>query len=827
MPFLQFEHEDGSKLLLRLSEPRLTADLQQDMTEKQDVRFSPEGMRLIAHDLKHSPEESPCFFSWQRWEILFESNRSLKNITLLLNGLLVLVSDKPSSSLFGSFVLQGAIGYSDLELVIEEEQQIFSLALEVFPQKLRYKTDFRDMLEDLHRFLYGLAFAEMRRTYVLLDTDVSRASSLSSWIVQLRTLMQDVDRALNRILQQPNRRRKTGQQVLPVRKVRQSPPNLASWIGIHPQYLEPDVGQGWFVKEGIRLSHLPTKERALSYDTAENRFIVWAIRQMKDRLDRWENVLSPRQKNKDVRVSWMIDLKRFKRRLKQKLAHPYLQDIGSFWQQQQLSTVLMMGPGYREFYKRFLLLQKGLSLSDSGIFQMDIKEIHTLYEYWCLLRVIQLLQEIPDYELLSQSIIVQQPDQLFVKLRKGEDSQVVFRHKKYQTHVRLWFNRTFGEGDSYTFKQIPDMVLEIEKAGYEQAFRYLIEVKYQFDRGSRAYPRTKVPYGPPLEAIAQLHRYRDAIVSQKESHVTHQSAWKIIGGIVLFPFPDPEDDFVQHPFYQSLAKVDIGAIPLHPGPYHTHELLRSWLHRRIDFSPEALYEQVIEYDRREQQERIEDMHTAMLILVLPADLYEDGAARQKIHLMRNQYCWFEPDSDLPDSCQDLGFFAPHLKKIVAFARNVQTRSVSADWLISKGLSPELLGETPTFRWFEWSQLEGCSIPFANFPSTQYFYTSRYGFDLARQSRRNTPLWMPSYLWFRVWQEIRKLSDKIEILPPSEDKVLQLSFVWKRYRFHVQESDSQESMLIQHGSGFSVRWKLSDPLRELLTDFYRKTRRKKT
>ncbi|MEM7372333.1 MAG: DUF2357 domain-containing protein [Bacteroidota bacterium] len=826
MPFLRFTDTDGNRLNLRLTEARLPSQIREALAAGYPTRFLPHGMQLEAHDLPIPPEQAPCFFSWQRWELLFESAIPRNHIQFFLNGLPILTSSRPSSNLFGSFVLQDAIGYSELELVVDNGQRLFSLELEVFPQKLRYKTDFQEMLGDLQRYLCGLAFDEMKRTASLLETDETQMPTLSSWIGQLRGLMKGLEQSLLRIVQQPNRTRTSERHILPIRKVQELPRDVASWLAKHPQYVEQESGAGWLTGQGFRVNHLPVKDKTLSYDTAENRFVLWAIKQILDRLDHWESLFVRHASNR-VQPLWAIELGRFRRRLIQMQAQPFFRHTGHFWPAHQLSTVLMMGPGYREFYKRFLLLKKGLSLSDAGIFQLDLKNTSTLYEYWCLLTLVQMLKELPGYELIGQDVVTQQADQLVIRLQKGERSQLIFRHSLSQTHLRLWYNRTFGEGDSFTFRQIPDIVLEVEKPGYTQAFRYVIEVKYQFDRGNGAYPRTAVPHGPPLEAISQLHRYRDAIISQEEAHLTHRSAWKLMGGIVLFPFPDTEDEFVPHPFYQSLAKVEIGAIPLHPGPYHAHTLLRNWLHRLIEYSPEALYEQVVDYNRTEQQARIDEIETPMLILPLPHAMELDTAEREKVKMMREQLRWFFPESEELGHYRDVGFFAPHLNKIVAFARDIRSRTVSDSRLSAEGIPASLLEEETDYRLLEWTNLEGCAIPFPDFPAIAFFPTNRFSFELARLNRSASPLRLNSYLWIRAWQEIHKHCKNISWLSSIPAEELRLTFVWKRVRFVCEQRDNQEQLVLSHRTGHHCFWRPSEPLVEILSAFYRKTRRKKT
>ena len=105
------------------------------------------------------------------------------------------------------------------------------------------------------------------------------------------------------------------------------------------------------------------------------------------------------------------------------LEQSLFKDVGVFYHRQGLSTVLNRAPGYRELYQIYLLLKKGLTITDEPIFRMDYKELTTLYEYWCYIQVIKYFREHTNYELRSQNFIQFTHDQFSVRLKKGESSK--------------------------------------------------------------------------------------------------------------------------------------------------------------------------------------------------------------------------------------------------------------------------------------------------------------------------------------------------------------------------------------------------------------------
>jgi hypothetical protein len=66
----------------------------------------------------------------------------------------------------------------------------------------------------------------------------------------------------------------------------------------------------------------------------------------------------------------------------------------------------------------------------------------------------------------------------------------------------------------------------------------------------------------PIDAINQLHRYRDAIVLAGEHG---QLARVVVRGVALFPLSEAASaDYLSHRLYESLNTLGIGALPFLP-----------------------------------------------------------------------------------------------------------------------------------------------------------------------------------------------------------------------------------------------------------------------
>ncbi|MEL6651654.1 MAG: nuclease domain-containing protein, partial [Bacteroidota bacterium] len=359
---------------------------------------------------------------------------------------------------------------------------------------------------------------------------------------------------------------------------------------------------------------------------------------------------------------------------------------------------------------------------------------------------LQLLREDPRYELADQGLVQIKHDGLRLRLLQGEASEIRFRQVESGQQISLWYNRSFAEGDTYTFTQTPDLFLEFHKQGYEQAFRYVIDAKYRFERG----PASEVAqYGPPRDAIAQLHRYRDAILSQKTRKEGHQAALKTLGGVVLFPYPKPEADFRTHRFYQSYLEVGIGAIPLHPRPGAEHVLLRHFLDRLLDRPAEALYEEVIEYERTDQRQAIAEMEASVLVVPLKDDDH---------YVERLQYCLKEQAYWLPwqqgrEGIAYLALYDERERAIIGYGTIKHYELQSQSQLQRQDFPWPLHLRKSVYVGYQWESWRPSFLPCPRLAAGGEMEVKFRALQLAIRDQRPAALQLGSYVWFRMWEEV--------------------------------------------------------------------------
>lgn len=273
--------------------------------------------------------------------------------------------------------------------------------------------------------------------------------------------------------------------------------------------------------------------------------------------------------------------------LNRRMAGSFLSEVECSGESAGLSLVFMMAPGYRDLYKYYLMLERGLNLT-GDVFHLSVKDLAQLYEYWCFIKLNSLLKG--QYLLISQDIIRTEGTKLFTTMVKGGKSSVRYRNPMNGERIVLSYNPS--STGLPTVPQKPDNVLTLTKNsmdGGDLTYKYIFDAKYKMDpvvEGSDYYNCVSHQPGPKEEDINTMHRYRDAIVSEGNHDFYERT---MFGAYVLFPY-DREEEYRSHKFYRSIDDVNIGGLPFLPS---ATKLVSEKLDELIAQSPETAFEQSI------------------------------------------------------------------------------------------------------------------------------------------------------------------------------------------------------------------------------------------
>lgn len=550
--------------------------------------FSPTENKLILWD--GTTPSFPCFYEQQNYEFLLIQSQTLP-ITFHHDSLSIreAVTPKGEQVLSGILNFKNEVGFTELELR-SRGQRLLSIELEIFPSKMDYKQDYIQLLREVNEQVYNLSFDFLKRTYQSVRIRDTEHQSLSEFFALITHLFQQMETAMDRIHRQPHHKLDKNLERKPAARVKRGSNRNNAYLARHPQYLERDPLQGVLSigAERYQPTHLLDTIKHISYDTAENRFLRWMLERILSKLQQLRDQYSQltRPQNFRSRAYDPVFVKRVEQmisRLEQLLSLEWLQQIAPM-RQMSSSLVLQMAPGYREMYRYYLLLLKGLSIQ-SDLLRLSMKDIAEIYEYWCFLKLNELLSR--KYPLIKQNLIRLNHSGLFVTLGRGQQSRMEYLNPRNQETFVLYYNSLPNRELTPTLPQRPDNVLSLMKrdAGQEKEYSFIFDAKYKLNAAVEGSPYASAYLnpGPQEEDINTMHRYRDAIVHASTGHKYERS---MFGAYVLFPYGD-EEQFREHHFYRSIRKLNVGALPFLP---NATDLVEQFLDELIQDSPEKAYE---------------------------------------------------------------------------------------------------------------------------------------------------------------------------------------------------------------------------------------------
>ena len=476
------------------------------------------------------------------------------------------------SIIFGSMNFKNQVGRTDIKVVYEKgrEEKELSFTTEVLSYKMDYRTDMRNVIRDIEEEFAMLSYSFLKETYLTFNPSDKESTDLIWWQI-FRDCFNNIAEAARLIISNPKRRLQT---VVRYERAERMPFMSA---GLENEYEE-------FKNNPAHLYR--TEEMFLSKDTVENRFLKYALINIADRFRKVRlNVLSV-LKADNIAVRSQIDA--MDEELASLTNDPFFKGIGIFRGFTQDSLVMKQAAGYREIYEKWITLQCGYDLQE-GMMQLEVKDIAELYEIWCFVKVKNMVQHV----LRNQASVYSKGAKIsgdFVKsLIQGEKSEVVFlenEHPDVQL-ASLMYNATtddeerlvdestsrdntdIAETTSKTTEQRPDIVLRLSKNDNKIQYTYLFDAKYRLR--DTTIPKSGGVEVPPVDAINQMHRYRDAI------YYTHANDEKlkreVIGGYVLYPGNLNKEQFRGSYYQRSVDEVNIGAFPLKPGG-HWHRMYK-------------------------------------------------------------------------------------------------------------------------------------------------------------------------------------------------------------------------------------------------------------
>jgi len=169
------------------------------------------------------------------------------------------------------------IGYLDLEILLDNKSFLF-IGLEVFPSKLDYRDDLRQIRKDIENEVRDLAFAVGKLTFHRTQRRRDVRAREVEWLENLRQLFSELAKAFNRIKRAPRYTIYRDEQIRQANRPSCTGATVRRYIRSHAKECVPrENGHFRAFDKSWRIRLLPHERKRLTYDTVENRYIKWAL----------------------------------------------------------------------------------------------------------------------------------------------------------------------------------------------------------------------------------------------------------------------------------------------------------------------------------------------------------------------------------------------------------------------------------------------------------------------------------------------------------------------------------------------------------------------
>jgi len=534
-----------SKIKIRLNESvdSFTVQIAGVDTQTYDQKLSSKFIKII--------ECEPLFFENQDYQILIEKkcDEDIKfwhENAYLRDSVDYVGRDK--RLLMGKLNFASEIGFSDLHILVNGNDYL-ALTIEIFPSKIDYATDYANIMLDVNKEIYNLVFDFLRKTYFGATLRWNEFNSPTEFFAIIDTIFKKFISAVDYIIQRPYHVLYHEDVIVPAHKAKNCSKETIKWLQKNPA--RGEIHDGEYTPEKVLMV-----KKTISYDTFENRLVKYILRVVVRKLSDLLRSYTKLERLTDSYFTSKIEY--MKVEVQRRIDFSFLKDVGNIHTMSSMTLVINMAPGYRDVYKYYLMLLKGISLN-GDIFRISVKDLALLYEYWCFIKISSLLKG--KYQLVKQDFIKISNNGLFVTLKKGRESNITYKNPANNEKFTLSYNSLVG--DLPTLSQKPDNILKLQKIGSQIEYEYVFDAKYRinpaFD-GSN-YAKNYGTPGPEEDDINTMHRYRDSIVHKYSSELRYSR--KIFGAYVLFPYNN-EEEYKNHRFFKSIEEVNVGGLPFLP-----------------------------------------------------------------------------------------------------------------------------------------------------------------------------------------------------------------------------------------------------------------------
>jgi len=499
---------------------------------------------------------------------------AVKHIDSGIQDRLFHIPDTPEH-IVGDINFRSHVGFSEFEVWVEN-RQLYTFEVEVFPTKLDYKEDFELMMAEVQEIMAGLAFEYLKSTYIGGKIEPTGQQTNLEWVILFEHILEDLKRSLRQIARNPIRGLRRDEHM-------QRLEQISKVDGALRRAIRKGQGKG---QSPIKISGLNLKAKYFaakpqySLDTPEHRWLDFQLKKIQQKLSKISLQEKARKYHRPENIQKFNQFERTVASLQ--MLEPLRECSFSPNSAGFSSLQLMSSSGYREAYKALIILQMGLRVEGNAL-NLSLKDISTLYEYWCYLAIVRLLAEQMGYSFNLRDVIDVKQSGLKVRLKQGRESTIPFKNDAQE--VDLVYNPHISQEALLTHK--PDIMLKMQRNGWPTV-RAVLDAKYRLDDSEQTVQALGLP-APPQDALNVLHRYRDAILYEEKLVQDLEPATlsrSVIQGLALYPYTVQSD--TQYPssrLYKVFQRIGIGAIPFVPTQV---DYVKTWLESFLNSTPWSL-----------------------------------------------------------------------------------------------------------------------------------------------------------------------------------------------------------------------------------------------
>lgn len=440
--------------------------------------------------------------------------------------------------------------------------------VEIRPNKVGYRTDYRYMLEAItnHCTDLLLQFRSPANQTVLPDdsrdpdTICQRFAFVKSLITSRR--FQD---AVQRVTALPHSQWQKEIHDAPIGRVRPTAGIARQVANGKPRMPLPSTHP---VRD--RIPSVPCRVNvplsAETVDTAENRFVKHALTTFQAFVTKVKGELLKAGRQSDAR--FVSEAEAIENQLGEILSRGFFRDVSEPQMLPLGSPVLQRKGGYREVLTAWLQFDMAARLCWSGgdgVYGAGKRDVATLYEYWLFFRLLEVVAAIFDLdEPRATTLIEETSDGFGLKLKSGKHIALFGNYSPpegRELRVRFSFNRTFSRRGvncdwnfpapgSWTERMRPDYTLTLWPSDFseEEAEEQEIIVHVHFDAKYRVNRLAEI-FGEPDESFSDNNALEEDAAAEKiteregnykrvdllKMHAYKDAIRRTAGAYVLYP----------------------------------------------------------------------------------------------------------------------------------------------------------------------------------------------------------------------------------------------------------------------------------------------------